>query len=215
MTHDVSQSISQGFGGREDEETRRIQEIADELNRRCRLYETQLREGKADGDGRVELYVTETYAKENGMWLPINEMFALGTPGPCGNENDTYVSYEIIYKVNNLLNSGGSVIRLLQKVLWHNQLFVDTAYSLHAFTGFDGSSVMPILKQAFVHDAVPATDIEIETYMAALGFVKLECKGHYANKEYEVWDLFPRNVLKDNDGDIYVIDVEIRKLQDL
>ena len=166
MTHDVSQSISQGFGGKEDEETRRIQEIADELYRRCRLYETQLREGKADGDGRVELCVTETYAKENGLWLPINEMFALGTPGPCGNENDTYVSYEIVYKVNNLLNSGGSVIRLLQKVLWHNLLFVDTAYSLHAFTGFDGSSVMPILKQAFVHGAVPATDIEIETYMA-------------------------------------------------
>ena len=91
-----------------------------------RLYGTQLREGKADGDGRVEL---------------------------CD-------------KVNNLLNSGGSVIRLLQKVLWHNLLFVDTAYSLHAFTGFDGSSVMPILKQAFVHGAVPATDIEIETYMA-------------------------------------------------
>ena len=64
-----------------------------------RLYGTQLREGKADGDGRVELCVTETYAKENGLWLPINEMFALGTPGPCGNENDTYVSYEIIYRV--------------------------------------------------------------------------------------------------------------------
>ena len=110
------------------------------------------------------------------------------------------------------MNSGGSIIQLLQKIIWHNQLFVDTAYSLHAFTGFEGSSVMPILKQAFVHNAIPATDIEIETYMAALGFFKLEDKGHYANKEYEVWDLFPRNVLKDNDGDIYVIDVEIRKL---
>jgi len=73
MTHDVSQSISQGFGGKEDEETRRIQEITDELYRRCRLYETQLREGKADGDGRVEL---------------------------CD-------------KVNNLLNSGGSVIHVI------------------------------------------------------------------------------------------------------
>ena len=46
------------------------------------------------------------------------------------------------------------------------RLILNTAYSLHAFTGFDGSSVMPILKQAFVHGAVPATDIEIETYMA-------------------------------------------------
>lgn len=210
MIHDVYQSISQEFGGKEIEETRRIQEIANELGRRCSLYETQFREGKADGDGRIEQRVAEEFAKETEMWLPVSEMFALGIPGPCGNENDTYVSNETIYKVNNLLNSSGSIIRLLQKVVWHNSLFVDTAYSLYAFTGFDGSTVMPILKQSFVHNAAPATDIEIETYMAALGFLRLEAKGHYSNGEYEVWDLFPRNVLKDGEGDIYVIDAEIR-----
>ena len=53
MPNDVSESISQGFDGEETEETRRIQEIADELGRRCGLYETQFREGKADGDGRI------------------------------------------------------------------------------------------------------------------------------------------------------------------
>ena len=53
MPNDVSESISQGFDGEETEETRRIQEIADELGRRCSLYETQFREGKADGDGRI------------------------------------------------------------------------------------------------------------------------------------------------------------------
>ena len=31
------------------------------------------------------------------------------------------------------------------------------------------------------------------------------------NTDYEVWDLVPRNVLKDNDGDIYVIDAEIKQ----
>ena len=29
---------------------------------------------------------------------------------------------------------------------------------------------------------------------------------------YEVWDLFPRNVLVDSEGDLYVVDAEIRKL---
>ena len=74
---------------------------------------------------------------------------------------------------------------------------------------------MPILKQPFVHASTPATDVEIETYMAALGFSKLETKGHFSNKEYEVWDLFPRNVLKDTEGDLYVIDAEIRRIDNL
>ena len=48
--------------------------------------------------------------------------------------------------------------------------------------------------------------------MSALGFTKQNDKGRYVNADYEVWDLLPRNVLKDNDGDIYVIDAEIKKV---
>jgi hypothetical protein len=29
---------------------------------------------------------------------------------------------------------------------------------------------------------------------------------------YEVWDILPRNVLADNEGDLYVIDAEIASL---
>ena len=42
-------------------------------------------------------------AKENGIWIPISDVFDLGVSGPSGNENDTYVSNDIIYKVNNAL----------------------------------------------------------------------------------------------------------------
>jgi len=63
----------------------------------------------------------------------MSDVFDLGVPGPSGNENDTYVSNDIIYKVNNLLNSG-SILRLLDRVMWHNNLFYDTAYSLYGFT---------------------------------------------------------------------------------
>ena len=71
---------------------------------------------------------------------------------------------------------------------------------------------MPVFTQMLVKDAVPATIVEIETYMAALGFSKVNSNGRYKNPEYEVWDLLPRNVLKDTDGDIYIIDAEIRRL---
>ena len=213
MDYDIPESVSQRGSGEETAENRRIREIADELRRRCQLYEAQLRDSQNDVNHLdVEQRVAELYAKENGMWLPLSDVFDLGVPGPSGNENDTYVSNDIIYKVNNLLNTG-SILRLLDRVMWHNNLFYDTAYTFHAFTGFEGRTIMPVLQQRLVKDSVPATAIEIETYMAAIGFTKQNDEGKFANGEFIVWDLVSRNVLRDKDGDIYVIDAEIARKQ--
>ena len=211
MKDDILESVSQRGSGKETAENRRIHEIADELRRRCKLYETQLRNSQGNVSHLdIEQRVAELYAKENGMWIAMSDIFDLGIPGPSGNENDTYVSNNIIYKVNNLLNTG-SILRFLDRVMWHNILFYDTAYTLYGFTGFEGRSIMPVLQQQLVKDAAPATAIEIETYMAAIGFIKKNSEGRYANNEYEVWDLVPRNVLKDKDGDIFIIDAEIAR----
>ena len=200
MAYDISKSIPQGGNGEETEENRRILEVANELHRRCELYEAQLRDGQEHvGSLEVEQRVAEQYAKENGIWIPMSDVFDLGVPGPSGNENDTYVSNDIIYKLNNLLNSG-SILRLLEKVVLHNQLFYDTSYTIHGFTGFDGRSVMPILSQRLVKNASPATQIQIDTYMSALGFVKEGDEGRYSNETYTVWDVVPRNALMDYDG---------------
>lgn len=215
MNYDIPESVSQGSYGAYDEENRRIHEVADELRRRSKLYETQLRDSQDDVNHLdIEQRVAEHYAKEKGMWIAMGDIFDLGEPGPSGNENDTYVSNNIIYKVNNLLNSG-SILRLLEKVLFHNILFPNTCYVLYAFTGFEGRSIMPVLQQRLVTDAMPATSIEIDTYMAALGFTKINNEGRYSNSDYEVWDIVPRNVLRDKDGDMYIIDAEIAKKQKL
>ena len=44
-----------------------------------------------------------------------------------------------------------------------------------------------------------------------LGFNREEGTGRYSNAEYTVWDLIPRNVLRDRDGDIFVVDAEIKR----
>ena len=49
MDYDISQSVSQRGSGEETAENRRIHEVADELHRRCKLYEEESREGKANG----------------------------------------------------------------------------------------------------------------------------------------------------------------------
>ena len=46
MDYDISQSVSQRGSGEETAENRRIHEVADELHRRCQLYEAQLRDGQ-------------------------------------------------------------------------------------------------------------------------------------------------------------------------
>ena len=47
MKDDIFKSISQGGGGEETAENRRIYEIADGLRRGCQLYEAQLRDSQS------------------------------------------------------------------------------------------------------------------------------------------------------------------------
>jgi hypothetical protein len=212
MGYDIPQPVSQGIDGAQDQENRRIAEIADELRRRCQLYEAELRDGESHVNHlQTEERAAERYAKESHLWIPFSDVFELGSPGPSGNENDTYVSNDIIYKVNNLLNCG-SIVSLLERTIWHNSIFYDTAYSFYGFTGFEGRTVMPILRQRLIKNARPATQVMIDTYMSALGFTKTGIDGRFSNGTYEVWDVIPRNVLADNDGDLFVVDAEIRKV---
>ena len=211
MTDDIFEQISQGGGVEETAENRRIHEIADELRRRCQLYETQSRGSKENViPFETEQRIAEQYAREKGLWLPFADISNLGVPGPSGNENDLYVSNDIVFKVNNLLNCG-SVLHFLDRLMWHNDLFYDTAYTLLGFTGFENRTVMPIIQQRLIKNAHPATQIEIDTYMAAVGFENVGAPGRFENSQYEVWDLLPRNVLKDAEGDIYIVDAEINR----
>ena len=60
MDYDISQSVSQRGSGEETAENRRIHEVADELHRRCQLYEAQLRDSQNDvGRFEVEQRVAE------------------------------------------------------------------------------------------------------------------------------------------------------------
>ena len=213
MDDDISQSVSQGGYGAYDEENRRIREVSNELQRLCRIHEEKLRDGQANG-GRFEIEqrMAEKYAKSQGLWIPMDEVFDLGDPGPCGNENDTYVTNHCIYKVNNLLNSGG-ICNLLEKILFHNTIFPNTFYQFYGFAGYDGRTVMPVLCQKRIRNAQPATQVMIDTYMSAIGFTKENTEGRFTNGDYIVWDLVPRNVLIDADGDVYVIDAEIKKAE--
>ena len=213
MNHDISQPVPQGSDGAQDAENSRVAAIADELERLCAVHEAQCGDSLQDVSRfETEQRVAEQMAKDQGFWIPMMDVFNLGVPGPCGNENDTYVGEKVIYKVNNLLNSG-SIVGLLHKILMHNILFPDTAYSFYGFAGFDGRTIQPVIVQPRIADSHPATKIMIDTYMAALGFEKTAEDGRFRNSQYEVWDVVPRNVLVDDEGDIFVVDAEIKHIE--
>ena len=126
MDYDISQPVPQGGDGAQDAENCRIAAIADELERICTVHEAQFLDGQEHVSRfEAEQRAAEKMAKSNGYWIPMMDIFDLGVPGPSGNENDTYVSEKVIYKVNNLLNSG-SIVALLRKINMHNIIFPDT-----------------------------------------------------------------------------------------
>lgn len=206
---EVPQRISQNNDRTQASQNGRMEEAAIRLRSGS---ETFVRTGRRSQSeiSESEVKEAESYAKENGIWIPFNDVFNLGRPGKSGNENDTYFSPEgYVYKVNNLINSG-DIASLLERLLLHNQVFPETAYELVGFTGFEGRNVYPIVKQSAVNNPTEATTEEIEAYMTSLGFTKISETG-YTNNEIVVSDLHPRNVLKDADGDIYVVDAEFKK----
>lgn len=159
-----------------------------------------------------EKRAAEAWAIEHGCWIPFDDLMSIGIPGPCGSEADTYLSSDgYVFKVNNLMHCHDSIVLTLTKFILYNTLFPDTAYTFVGFTGFGGRSVMPVVRQRFIMDCVPATQNEIDCYMAALGFEK-QGRGTYANCDFIVSDVLPKNVLKDSTGDCFVIDVEIKQI---
>ena len=164
-----------------------------------------------EGKSRDEAHrVAEQWARDNGLWHDYAAL-DLGTPFRSGNENDTYLSPDgnTIYKINNLMNSRGDLAALLDRVALHNSLFPETAYEFVGLAGFGSGQVYPIFKQRYIPENTFATEAEIDAYMRSIGFTSTGREAEYSNGQYTVGDLRPRNVLKDAEGNIYVIDAEI------
>jgi len=157
--------------------------------------------------------ISEALAKENNAWVDMRDLDTLGTPLSSGVENDVYIQDRtgFVYKVNNLSTSKGSIKTFIDRLNHTNKLFLSESYELVGFTGFGNGSVYPIVKQRFVSDATFATKEQIGDYMQSLGFDSTGKEGEYTNGEYVVSDARPRNVLVSKQGNVYVIDADVKK----
>ena len=210
----VFEPIPQGEHRTEASQDSRMEEAAAGLRTRveeaARNAQASGRTLSEQGQQELEQRAAESYAKETGQWIPMSDTFAW-QPMPSGNENNVYLNTDDghVYKVNNLMNSKG-ILPLFERISLHNQLFPESKYEFVGFTGFDGGSVYPVFRQEYVNDATFATPEDIDSYMHSLGFHQTG-EAEYSNEVITISDLRPRNVLKDTDGDLYVIDADFRK----
>lgn len=191
----------------------------DEVSRYIRVFieaagaeqQGQLSEGERWG---LERKAALQYARENDCWF--DDLYSLGEPfAGGGNENTLSLNLKegIFYKSNNLSNNRNSILQLFGCVKYHNEIFELEKYEFVGFTGHSTQSknpyIEPIFKQHYVLGANHASQVEIDEYMKELEFEKIK-EGIFKNDKYIVSDLRPRNVLKDEDGNICVIDDIVR-----
>ena len=163
----------------------------------------------------LEARLSFEFAKKNNVW--IEDFYVLGEPlGGGGNENTLYYDEKqtLIYKSNNLFNYDFSILNYLKYITHHNSLFKQNPYNFIGFNGiYKGDSVPyvePVVSQKYVAGAVNSTEKEIEMYMESMGFEKINDYS-FRNEFFLVSDLRPRNVLKDKEGKLHVIDNIIKR----
>lgn len=193
-----------------------MEEVSDRIKRGFETIGEKLQELSDHEKQELEKRIVLAYAKEKGLW--IDDLYSLGSPTNAGGyENTLAIDAEnnAVYKSNNLFNANHSIAVLIEQLQLHNLLFPETKYELAGFTGIDNGSkrapyIEVILKQDFVKNAEQATPLEINSYMESIGFQKID-EAKYSNGQYTVYDLYPRNVLKDETGIIYVVDNIVRE----
>jgi hypothetical protein len=168
----------------------------------------------------LEKFETLKFGKENDLW--IEDFYSLGNFGLVGGHEHTLVlntENKTVYKSNNLMNSRYLVSNVIEKVQIHNELFPETKYTIIGFTGIDNGEfrtphIEVVLNQTYFPNLIKAEPIEINLFIENLGFRQTTPES-YVNDKYLVFDLYPRNVLKNNDGNLVVVDAEFRNLKKL
>ncbi len=159
---------------------------------------------------RQVLGIIFDYAKASNIWF--DSLYDLGDPlSGGGNENTLALNEKdgFIYKANNLSNHKYNILDLFDSIKYHNEIF---NCSKCIFVGLTGtkSFIEPIFKQQYIVRSEQATQSDIDNLMVLLDFEKIN-DHTFKNNEYIVSDLKPRNVLKDEDGNVCVIDDIIKK----
>ena len=157
-----------------------------------------------------------TWAVENARVVDLFGQFAQERHlllFQSGNECENWIDpiLNVVYKMNTLMHVGGDIVRLLDRVDCYNELFPATALRFVGFQLMSTTNVYPVFAQPFVPNARFATEDEITEYMLSKGFQQMPDEGCFANDEFVLTDIKPKNVLRTIDDTMFVIDADVRR----
>ena len=199
----------------ENKENKNIENTISYISRGIRTIEEKQSRSLSKNELKdLESQLAFEFAKKSNLWIESIDSLPMPIKGG-GNENSLYYDEKngIIYKSNNLFNNDFSIINYLTYILNHNKLFKNTQYKFEGFIGFSNNYennkkaipyIEPVVSQKFIIGSNASIE-DIEEYMKKINFEKVNDFA-YKNENFIVSDLRPRNVIKDENGNIYIID---------
>jgi hypothetical protein len=176
------------------------------------------RKAKSELLSKEKQYI-EDYTKQTGQWFDNPDVF--GEKVSNGQEQEVYHKDgdTFVTKLNDLsLNE--NVQDFLDRVALHNTHFPSTAYEVIGFGKNKAGDFVAITKQPFIKGDI-ATQQEIVDYMKKRGFKQQEefepdianteeAGKNFVNDDVIVEDLHRGNVIKGVNGEMFVIDPDIK-----
>jgi DNA repair protein RadC len=206
--------------------SRALRELVEKTERGRRVYqaisEASVQSRTNQGAGNTAwskdrfLAALEIEARKNGAWIEdIHEI--AGEPIGKGQESEVYATPDgrKVIKVNNLSLLTEDFDTFIDRLNAHNQIFTNVPYKIIGVSENSLGEVSIVLEQPFVPATRQATQFEIDQFLKDRGFWLTKTRSNgmgFTNGKFEIWDAEPRNVLADDNGNLYFIDTVIQSL---
>lgn len=161
-----------------------------------------------EGYKRGQVEKLKQFATLHNLWIDFNNL-PLSYLNK-GGENEVFTGDEdIVVKLNNFEYAGDDLTNFFIRMEVHNHFFCNVLYTLTGFAYNSLHEFCAVIVQPYVRAKREATEEEIAAYMKALGF-DMDYTDEFHNKDYEIFDAVPNNVLYGIDNKLYFIDTQIR-----
>lgn len=153
-------------------------------------------------------------AKIYGTWIKVESL--VGKMIGNGQENDVFITIEgnSVIKLNNfglLPESATSLVGFIHRLVSHNHLFPEDAYTIIGFSLNSSNEPCIVLQQPYINAVRYATNEEIDAFLEEHGYT-VDIDDIWFNGKYEISDVKSTNVLVDQNGYLHFIDAIVNEV---